>query len=199
MSGLHFTGSKANWCHWFPIYGLHFSLPVGALTDRLIEFLEQMAYLSLEHIKVYCKIKKKYQIAVLPLWEFMFSLNRAETRPIPLLKLWKAFSQCYSRIITYVYIDPPRKFFFDLGKNGYHMNISLTCSLLKGRESFLPKISDLILIFLSFSHLVTHSTCSQSWMEKWELLILLCSCHYWVVCQGSVSGILRWHGNAPGY
>lgn len=93
---------------------------------------------------------------------FENSLNRAKTSLI--LFLLKNCERYFLRVI----LEPSlmstlicqERVFFALGRNGYQMNISLACSLLKGRERFL--LGDPILVFLSPSHLWAHSTCSQS-------------------------------------
>lgn len=163
---------------------------------KSLSFLHKCLIYLWSTLKGYWKTKLNFHCS--PLENSMVLLNRAQISPIHFCwNTWKAFSLCSSWTITNVYIHLPKKSFsFDLGRNGYQMNISLTCSLLKGRKRFL--LSDLILIFLSFSYLVTHSTCLQSWVEKWEFITLFFfSCYHWFVCQESLSGILRWPGNAP--
>lgn len=90
--------------------------------------------------------KKKNQRAMLPLWDFMFSLNRAKTSPI--LFLLKVVKGIFSLLLMNHHLglhgSTEKELFFDLGRNGYQTNISLTCSLLEGRGGFLH--SDLILI-----------------------------------------------------
>lgn len=137
---------------------------------KSLSFLHKCLIYLWSTLKGYWKTKLNFHCS--PLENSMVLLNRAQISPIHFCwNTWKAFSLCSSWTITNVYIHLPKKSFsFDLGRNGYQMNISLTCSLLKGRKRFL--LSDLILIFLSFSYLVTHSTCLQSWVEKWEFITL---------------------------
>lgn len=116
-----------------------------------------------------------------------------------LLKVMKGiFPLFLNRYFTYIYTDPLKKeFFFDLGSNGYQVNISLiwtSCFAAEGQTTFFYFI---LMIFSEFL-LSPAPLASKDELEKQEFIIsVFSSCHHWVVYQEGLSGILRWHGNAP--
>lgn len=115
-----------------------------------------------------------------------------------LLKVVKGIFPLFLKHHLHLHWSTKKEFCFDLGSNGYQMNISLTCFAAEGRTTFFYLVIQSWFFWVSLT-LSPTAHASKVELEKQEFIIsfFFSSCNRWVVCQESLSGILRWHGNAP--
>lgn len=136
ISRLQSTGSKANWCHWFPIHVLDFQLTGWSSLKKLLGFLHN----CLIYLWKTLRITKKTQISMLPLWEFHILIEYGPNQSYSfLLKVVEGVVPLLF-LTHHLHLHWPaeKEFFFGVGSTGYQANISLTCSLLKSRQTFSP-------------------------------------------------------------
>jgi len=166
VSGLHITGSKANWCHcWFPVCTLFSAHWLVHPLKKSLSFLHK----CLIYLCSTLRVNEKNQISICPLR--MPCFHWIGPKPILsfLLKVVKGIFPLFLKHHLHLHWSTKKEFCFDLGSNGYQMNISLTCFAAEGRTTFFYLVIQSW--FFSVSLTLSPPHASKVELEKQELII----------------------------